>query len=291
MSVRSTFALYRLGQPDTSLISGALEIYAPSIGPLQIYRAGDILSGLAGQIDFVREALVSVGDLLCDQTTGRWFSVAQISDQPAIRRALVAEFLLPMPDEFESGVIDGYWTALHSLAVDVELGELYVQSGSDLSKTTPLNIPFLYQLITGDFDIYARLRCTVGGGGNYGYALLKAGDTGDTKAVTVGVRMEGGSGQFVRQDYVSSIQEVSGNGLSQNAWGLVRLRRVGARIAAYYAPSPSTPEIEEEWIELQAGAGNAWTSTAQLRVGLAGYLSTGTTAGHRYSWLRNWLAS
>lgn len=287
---RSAFMRYRLGSlasgagtPPT-LAPGWLTIYSPAIGAPETVARGSVVLPVAGQIDFRREEDVRVGDLLKDQATGRIFTVAQMQDRPVQRRVLVAEVFPPIPDEFESGLIEAYWDLDGNWAINQTLGELVPVT---VSLADPAVASFCYQLLQGDFDVFTWVFADVGSSGAVRYALLKVQlNLLGPELTAVGVK-NNGKGVFVRVDKNPGIVETVEGSLSAGLYGFVRLKREGARFRTFYASATHPPTEETEWREINPPV-NAWTSAADVLIGLAAYQNAGTTGSMRFRFLRNW---
>ena len=288
---RTQFTGYRRGTATTTTFNPAwLNVYSQAFGAVETRARGQQLRGVSGQVELIRNASVQVRDLLKDAQTGRIFEVIQLTDNTTTRKLLVAEVWPPIPDEFDCGIIETFWTdaGFGTWAMDPDLGEMGV-SGAGLTSTDPLGIPFLYQTISGEFDVFAQLKTSAGSGVVTRYVSIKAGSTNDLSAAVVGIKDDGTTAKFFhRQDTPSVNTSALGDTLASGNWGFVRLRRVGCRFAGFYATTTLPPILETDWVEIESV--NDWLSFDDVRVGLAAYCD-GTLGSPtiRFEFLRNWL--
>lgn len=287
---RLSFSIYRHGESAVVgvLNPGSLYTYTRSLQPQDSLRS---VRSTSAQIDFslTGSSTLRVGDLLKDGTYSRWFLVVQLTEDKATRRALVAEVSSPIPDEFESGVIDKWWTASGGWAVDNTVGELALD-GTGWNMSNMLAAEHCSQSVEGDFDVYTWLKADAGSSGAKRYALLKASMGDLTDGVAVGIE-SGANSSFCRVDYVdgSGGQVVSyGNTDLLNAsFRYVRLKREGIRFRCFYANSTALPTKETEWTEIPP-ASWVYTNKQNVTVGPAGYVTTAAAIVLRWRFVRNW---
>lgn len=286
---RSSFAIYRHGESDVvaTLSPGFLLIYNRSLQPQDSLRN---VRSTSGQVDFslTGSTALRVDDLLKDTRSGRWYLVIQLVEMDATRRALIAEVDLPIPDEFESGVIDKWWTASGGWTIDGAVGELKL-SGTDLVASNILAIEHLSQIVEGEFDVYASLKADTGTGSAKRYALLKASNGDLTDGVAVGI-VDDGTPRFCRIDYVDALggQAITEAGdLLTGSFRYVRLKREGNRFRCFWANATAQPRAELEWSEIQP---SSWTYTRKesVTVGPAGFVSGTASIQLRWKFFRNW---
>jgi hypothetical protein len=206
--MRTSFTRYRRGASSSATLGpGWLDVFAPALGVVAVGRQRLPPRGMRGQIDFGRAADVAINDILKEAVTGRIFYVTQVAKLVSMKRAFVAEFWPPIPDEFESGLVDEFWTEFSSWTVSAAQGECLLNAGAALSATSPIDIPYLYQTLASDndFDVYAQLKADTGSGGAIRYSLIKCEPTnGDDRAVCVGVK-DNGTAYFVRIDTAADV--------------------------------------------------------------------------------------
>ena len=289
MATRSNFIRYRRGNPSSApTLAGFLTVYQRAAGPLP----GHILAKLtSGQIDFGRGVNLERYDILRDKRDDRLYQVVQLAAAGGFLRAHVAEILPPIPDDFNCGTtIEEFWSdaGVGAWALEVDQAELTV-SGAGLTSSDALGIPFLYQSVGYDFDVYARVKTSAGSGSVTRYVGIKAGNSGDTAAVFVGIK-DDGSAVFVHQEWDGVTDaEAEGGAYASAAYGYVRLRRFGCRLSAFWATTALPPAKELDWHEIYGA--NLWETHAALRVGVAAYCD-GTLGSPdiRFKALRNWIA-
>ena len=293
MAIRHKFISYRRGVSGASAaFNGWVEGYNRGIGVLD-GSVGRPVRSSSGQIEVSRSGDFLIGDILVDQSSSRLFMVIQIVEQPSVKRLLVSEIKFPIPDEFESGIVESFWTVIGTWEMNVEAGEL--GSLSDIlgvagyQSTSILAIPFVYQVVSGDFDVYAKLFINAGFGAAQKHSLLKAALADDSEAVGVGIRANMKYLTFFRQDVEPGLSTVDAEKvpLAQYCW--VRLSRVGVRFGAYFSTLSERrrPVRDDDWIEIVSTSG--WTSSADVRLGI-GFFNDSTTKVERsrFSFFRNW---
>lgn len=289
--IRTKFTLYRPGSATTTSVAPAwLDIYSQPIGAPAVIARGGVSAGVTGRATFHRAQDVQVGDILLEKSTARSFSVIQIYLKGAQKYALLTEILPPIPDDFETGVIEQYWAQTPAGASIFSIlkptGRLNLAGGP--SAAYPSAGSRLTQSLNGDFDIWTKLESDAGGGASIRYPLIGAIDVSGAGAY-VGLK-NNGAANFVRIDEVSagSITEtvsVAAGGTS----GYVRLRRIGITLHSYYSLSATEPAVEADWTEIQMPL-FPFTSLATLSVGAFGYCNTGTGSALYWAFLRNWQA-
>ncbi len=285
---RTKFTLYRPGSTTTTTLTPAwLDIYSQPIGTAEVIARGGVSAGVTGRAAFHRAQDVRVGDILFEPSSNRSFSVIQIYLKAAQKYALLTEILPPIPDDYETGVIEKYWTetlAGASLFSILKVtGRLNLAGGP--SAAYPSAGSRLTQSINGDFDIWTRLESDAGGGAAIRYPLIGAIDVSGAGAY-VGLR-NNAAANFVRIDEVSagSITETLSVAAGGTA-GYVRMRRRGITLHSYYSLS-ATPTTEADWAEIVMPL-FPFTSLATLAVGIFGYCNTGTGSALYWEFLRNW---
>ena len=287
--VRTKFTLYRPGNTTTATIAPAwLDIYSQPIGAPAVIARGGVSAGITGRADFHRAQDVRVGDILFEMSSGRSFSVIQIYLKNAQKYALLTEVLPPIPDDFETGVLEKYWTETLAgssvFSILKPTGRLNLASGP--SAAYPSAGSRLTQSINGDFDIWTKLESDAGGGAAIRYPLIGAIDISGAGAY-VGLK-NNGAANFVRIDEVSagSITETVSVAASGTA-GYVRIRRRGITLHSYYSLSATDPATQADWTEIQMPL-FPFTSLTALSVGIFGYCNAGTGSALYWEFMRNW---
>lgn len=284
---RTTFTRYRTGGAPAATLSPAwVSIYAPAGGAPTVIVRGQVQSGVTAAIDVVRVADVLVNDFLKDGQDGRIFQVLQLEKQGGRLHLLAAEVKPPIPDEFESGAVEGYWTG-SGWTIDAPSGVIL---SPHPSATLPSLATLLYQDVDFDFDMWGRCRADGGAAGAVRRVLLAARHPSTGLGVYAGIKDDGANSTFIRLDEYSAglLAETTGAAFATATLGSVRLSRVGAMMHAYHS-GETLPNEDADWTEITPGA-NIYTTTAQaLRVGLAGYTQTGAVGDGRWQFIRNWL--
>lgn len=263
--------------------------------PQTVNRTG--IAAVTGEFTVPRTADVQVGDFFrlglgggvsVDNLTPRAFQALQVIPEPASQKILFVEIFPPIPDEFESGLLDAWWTPQYSPAVDNATGELVIENaGPELSGNDPSDCPFIYQTINGDFDCFSWLKTDKGSGGAVRYGLLMAHDAVNDDLVAVGVKSAGTGLVYHRFDSTTANTETNGPTFTDETFGFVRLKREGKRFRSFYANAVTVPTEESEWTEILPPSDQYQTAN-DVRVGLAGFQKTGTDGSMRFRFLRNW---
>jgi hypothetical protein len=298
-NVRTSFYHYRIGAgalPDKT--PGFLSIYNTGSPAPEVFTRTGTIAAIAGQIDFSLTADVRVGDLLKEYKTLRLFSVAQIVPNAENRRVLVSEIAEPLPDDFETGIIESFWGYSPSspagavITSSPSLGKLVLnplRNGYDYSTA------FLSQPLPSDFDVFCRVS-TDTGGASVRYGGLRvvinndSGGSPDPNDVYLffGI-LDNGSGQFVRLDKTSGVGVVTTTGVTFNTgypvW--IRLRRVGARLRTFQSIAEQIPVKDSEWLEV-LGPALSFSSLLRLSFEITAWQTGGTNGFAYVETLRNW---
>jgi len=286
---RTKMYRHRPGNVASRLVAPLwLTIYSQSAGAPRIVARGQIEEGVTGLVESSRSADIEVGDILIDFYDARIFYVLQIEMRPARRKCTVVEYLPPLADEFEFGVIDSYWSATsEGWSVDASSGEL---KQTNPSGTLPSAGRLLYQNVGIGFDAWARVKCDGGSGGAIRRALIGARSASSGLGVYVGAKDNGTNTIPVRLDEhaASTVAETSGTGVASASYLFVRLQRQGSRFRAFYNSGTVEPAAEADWTEI-VPSGSQFTGADSLRVGACGYTQTGAAGEARLKFLRNWV--
>lgn len=108
--IHVTLNRYRSGEPAIVEIASAyLNLFSPSANAPEVFAVGQSVKNVTGSVEAHRSTDLKVGDLLLWSAKSRWFQVVQ--DLPYIHKikVLVAEFALPLADEFDSYTVPELW--------------------------------------------------------------------------------------------------------------------------------------------------------------------------------------
>src|SRR5262245_38568200 len=296
--VRTTFTRYRLGGAASLALPLAwLRVLGPFGGGPQILDplAQDQRSTSAA-IAIQRSYDVRIGDILKEGAhlaAGRVFLVRQVeprADHFDLYHS--SEIPPPIPDDFNSFAKEVFWT-------DPDTG-FEVQSGtphgllkltSMPAGTSPTAADKLYQLVKGDFDVWAEVVTDSGTAGNVRNSLIGAQLASDLTGTYVGRRHPNGGGniEIVRYDVLTGpvTNTLVGPEVSLvNGW--VRLKRTGTRVRTFHKITVGEPATENDWTEFMPSVANAFSSSAELRVGCFGFTNNSTQGEAIWLFFRNW---
>lgn len=290
MAKRTQFLLYRLGTGvEVSIKPCWLSIYGASVGAAETV-IDRIIQPVSGFVDCPRSADVVFGDILREGaagSSGRVFVVTQIENRPAVTRCLVTEIFPPIPDEFESGVREAFWAEDGTWVVDKSQGSAQPTPLPSLSAPSVSN--YLYQTISGNFDVWCGVRVDTGSAGAIRHAMLKAqANLLGPDLVAVGVR-DNGVPTFYRADRVDpTLTTTDGLTVPSGLGYYLRLQRIGTRFRSFWAVQDSEPEKEAQWTEIYAPASGSWSTSGDVLIGLAAYQNSGTSGLVHFDFFRNW---
>lgn len=289
MGNRTKFLRYRFGSgTEETLLPAWLTIFSPSVGAAETV-VDQVIQPVSGYVDCRRLADVLPGDVLREGaagSVGRVFVVSQVENRPATTRLLVAEIFPPIPDEFESGLLEAFWAADGDWVFDKATGS--AQPTPLPSLTSPSVSSYLYQTISGDFDCFCEVSVDAGSGVAIRHALLKAqANLLGPDLVGVGVRNDGNVTVY-RVDRVDPTL-ITTDGLTvPDKFGLfLRLSRLGTRFRTFWAVG-DLPEKESQWAEIHAPSPGSWSTGNDVLLGLGAYQNTGTFGIVKFPFLRNW---
>lgn len=268
------------------------------VGPIT-GNASDRIRVVIAQIDVAKSDLVAPNDILYEIATGRIFIVIAIARHPGLLRLQAAEVRAPIPDEFESGIIDQFWTQYRAWEIDPATGEAISSASTTTGyqKSNLADTPFLYQLVSGDFDVYTQVF--VGSvAAQTRAAFIKAGLPNDSAFIGVGITSDVNQRVFLRYENNGvAAQSTHRDGWPIGLYVWLRLQRVGVRFSAFYSAlqDAQRPVKSSDWTEITettAGAPGAgfWTSSADLRLGLAFYNGNAAAVDFKAKFFRNWQA-
>lgn len=290
MANRTKFLLYRLGTGlEATLLPAWLSIYGASVGAAETV-IDRIIQPVSGFIDCRRLADVVPGDILREGATGslgRVFIVTQIENRPAITRCLVTEIFAPIPDEFESGSREAFWAEDGTWVVDKSQGA--VQPTPLPSLSAPSVSSYLYQTMSGDFDVWSKVRVDTGSGGAIRHAMIKAQpNLLGSDLIAIGLRNDG-SPTFYRADRVDpTLTTTDSLTVATDLGAYLRLKRQGVRFRTFWCVLESAPEKDSQWVEVFAPASGSWQTANDVLLGLGAYQNTGTTGLVYFDLFRNW---
>jgi hypothetical protein len=271
---RTSFTRFRYGEASGLAITPAW---------LEVRRAVAGLTTVGqGAAAFVRCKIdwdVRAGDVL-KEADGRLFAVQQVRPEQATQMLLCSELSAIIPDEFESGIINAFWTVGAAGSWAQMAGTSTVML-TPPTGTKPEDAGFLSQPVTGDFDVAAWVCCTTGTVLDVQWALLGARTAADN-GVYLALRDDGAGMQLVRVDEVAGV--VTETALAMDAHWL-RVKRVGCDFLTYYSANRrGVPEIGD-WVLLPPG-GAALQTAGAVSVGLGGY-ATGAGSAIKFDCVRN----
>lgn len=295
--VRRAFTRFRLGGVVAQAIPRAwLRILGPIGGAPQIL---DPVEGenqtLAAFIRLSNVFGVRVADILKENESGRIFVVRQVQPEPNRTDLLhCVEIQAPIPDEFDAQSLEPFWTQTDtgfSISSDGPSESVLLLSTMP-AGTLPSSAKGNYQLVAGDFDVWAQLRTDAGAAGNVRHALLGARHPTSNLGCYVGVRSPTATtADTVRLDEhaVATLDTTTGTvGAAAVTLFFARLKRTGSRFQAFYKITPNTPIAESDWIEIVNDPATSFSSVEDLRVGLWGYTDNSTAGQAIFAFLRNW---
>lgn len=290
MSRRAALVRHRLGGIASSVVSPArLSIFGPPGGAPLIVSPNSLQVGVSGFADVGLRADVRVNDFLYWTEKDRWFRVTQLAPFPAVVRALVAEISAPLPDEFALQMIESWWTTTAS-----GFSILTTDGSMNLTTMPAATLPSVakgcYQLVSGDFDVWTRLRADSGSGGNVRHALLGARDPASGLGIYMGLADNGVDADLRRFDeyQVATLNIDNILVIATATYAYVRLKRSGGRFRTFHRTGAVDPTTENDWTEDDNSAAVSFSSSAAMRVGLFGYTNNSTLGEARWQFLRNW---
>lgn len=303
--VRQTFTRYRLGGGGTlNNVPGFLRVLNPSAGSPQIL---DPISGLislpiSAEIRVKAASDVRVDDILktgLHTIAGRVFIVRQVKPEADANLFQCAEIRHPIPDEFDAQSLGPFWATGLGLGSWAFLNESQggiAHMDSMPNDTKPIDDGYsLFQPVSGDFDVWSRLRTDAGSAGNVRNALLGVRHTGSLTGCWIGIRDNGLTGEPVRYDVYTGSPNFdtdtnTGFAAFPATYYYVRLKRIGNRFRTFYKTSPGEPVTESDWTEITNDPATSFVSTSEpLRLELFGFTNNSTQGEARFQFLRNWV--
>src|SRR5262249_35633716 len=151
-------------------------------------------------------------------------------------------------DEFNTQPnIEPYWTTTASgFSLDAD-GFLALLSMP--AATLPSAAKGTFQLVTGNFDIWARFRPDTGSVGNVRIALLGARHPSTGLGAYIGVK-DDGTNQLVRRfdEYATStLQETGVLTVATNTFNYYRIKRDGTLFMTYHKLTAGEPTVDTDW--------------------------------------------
>jgi len=293
--VRRAFTRYRLGGVASAVISRAwLRVLGPSGGAPQILDPiAQQNRTLAAFIRIQQSFDVKVADILKETASGRIFVVGQVQPEPGKTNLLhCSEIRAPIPDEFNAQSLEAFWTQTtsgFSASTDGPSEPVLLLSTMP-AGTLPSAAKGNYQLVSGDFDIWARVKTDVGSVGNVRHALIGARRPSDNLGCYVGVRDNGATGELIRLDEyaASTLDTTSGLVASPATAYFVRLKRTGSRFQTFFKATLDPPVLDSDWIEIANDPATSFSGVEDLRVGSWGYTNNSSAGSALWHFLRNW---
>jgi hypothetical protein len=293
--VRRAFTRYRLGGVASAVVSRAwLRVLGPSGGAPQILDPiAQQNRTLAAFIRLQSSFDVKVADILKETASGRIFVVGQVQPEPGRTNLLhCSEIRAPIPDEFNAQSLEAFWTQTTSGFVSSSDGpsEPVLLLNSMPAGTLPSSAKGNYQTVSGDFDIWARVKTDVGSVGNVRHALIGARRPSDGLGCYVGIRDNGSTGELIRLDEyaVSTLDTTSGLIAAPATAYFVRLKRTGSRFQTFFKGTLDPPVLDSDWIEIANDPATSFAGTEDLRVGSWGYTNNSSAGSALWHFLRNW---
>src|SRR5262245_30721167 len=145
----------------------------------------------------------------------------------------------------------------------------------------------IYQLVSVDFDVWSYLRTDVGGARAQRLALLGVRDPNSGLGVYIGLRGLSASSEIHRLDEyaAATLAETNVASIATLTYAWVRLKRAGGRFRAFYATA-AQPAVAADWTEAPQIVAQSFASSADVRVGLAGYTNNTAVGEARWKFLR-----
>lgn len=292
---RSQMTRTRYGVADITVDPAWVRVHPTGQRKIIVTSGAEV--GITAEVRFVASADVAVYDFLYFAPLKLRLFVYQIIPEQATSRALCQEVPAVIPDEFDNAFIEPWWTqALAGGAIsEGSIPDVIVFTPNVPGVQLTGNAAFIYQTISGDFDVYTRLGVT-----NSGLA------DGQSNRGFIGARLDTSHGVYIGNhsyrtgiQYFSDIVAIDQYGASagqQDEWSqgngvnFVRLQRRGVTFHAYYCTNgaANVPASESEWIEADR-AGQIVTGGGPVQLGIGGYLSNATIDTSAFFYFRNWI--
>ncbi len=289
---RVSLTRFRFGGVAAATIAPAwITIYAPAAAAPAVFNPAGLEVGSSGFVKLPRGADVKVADFLSWSDAMRIFLVIQVVPEPLHNRALIAEIPGPIPDEFGYQEIEAFWLEAQagSAVFDIDTTDGAATLSPLPLGTIPSQSSMLYQVVSGDFDVWSHLVADPATAGRIRRALLGAKHPTSGLGIYIGLLGESASSDIDRYDEyaVSTVTTANGPTIATNTYAWFRLNRAGARFRTFYATA-AEPADDDDWIELTQPAATSFTSSDDLRVGLAGFCSNLAAGTAKWKHFRNW---
>lgn len=294
--VRRAFTRYRLGGVAALAVPRAwLRILGPSGGAPQILDPiAQQNRTLAAFLRLQSSIDVKVADILKENASGRIFVVGQVQPEPGRTNLLhCSEIRAPIPDEFNAQSVEAFWTqtaAASFFSSSDGPSEPVLLLSSMPAGTLPSAAKGNYQTVSGDFDIWAKVKTDVGSIGNVRHGLIGARRASDGLGCYVGIRDNGSTGELIRLDeYAASTLDTTSGLIAAPATAyFVRLKRTGSRFQTFFKATLDPPVLDTDWIEIANDPATSFSGVEDLRVGSWGYTNNSSNGSALWHFLRNW---
>lgn len=291
-SVRRSFTRFRPGGVATQAITfGYLELRTPAGGAPKIFSpTAQKDATVTASIKLSRKWDVRIGDILKESYAGRAFLVLQTAPNPGFDLLYCAELMLPIPDEFNAQAsIEPFWsTTASGFAIDPLS---FLSLIPPPAATLPSGAKGCYQLVTGNFDIWARLRPDTGSVGNVRIVLLGARHPSTNLGCFIGSK-DDGTNQLIRrfdEHTVSTLAESGSATATTLTFNYYRIRRDGTIFTTYFKNTAGEPTVESDWtLIFAASIANSYRNAEPIRVGAWGYTNNSNTGEAYWDFIRNW---
>jgi hypothetical protein len=293
---RTSMKRTRYGVAEITINPAWLKIYPTGVRKIIITLGVEV--GITAEVRVKATADVAVGDFLYEATRGQRFYVYQLIPEQATVLLMCQQVPKFIGDEFDNLQVEGFWSQLlngGSLSESAFAGQI------ELAPPVPVvqvatNGLFLYQVISGDFDVFARLAVTnnlSGLNAHYGYLGARVSGAAYLGAY-IGTKGTNGASVAVRLDQYGTLAGQQDETTAAVVVNFVRLRRVGVVLHTYYSTNGDTnvPNSEDDWVELE-GSGFVASSGADVELGLGCYITSNVPAGNRTisKYIRNFFAT
>ncbi len=297
---RENFIRFRIGSAVMLDITPAwLRVLSPfGAAPQILDPTGQGLVGVSAEIRYRGPINVIPGDILkaglqAAPAHGRIFIVRQVQRESDANLFQCAEIAAPIPDEFDDER-ELIWTQLGG-NVFFTTNEIFGGSmqTSLPAGTKPILEHALIQLISGDFDIWTRLR-TDAGGAAVRNALIGLQIPSTLTGIFIGFRDNGASSEPVRYDVLTGTPSFvtttsTGPVASSATYYYVRLRRRGRFFRTFFKTSPGEPVAESDWTQLHPSGSFFFSSSDNTRLGLFGFTNNSAAGIARWDFIRHWI--
>ncbi|MEW6129597.1 MAG: hypothetical protein AB1757_21330 [Acidobacteriota bacterium] len=275
-----TLARQRYGVADVTIDPAWLQVLKAGTRKAIITSGAEV--GISAEMRARNDADIKVGDTLYYAARGQRFNVQQVIAEAATLQALLQQIPRFIPDEFDNLFFEPFWSQrLNGGAIS----ETSSPGSVEFTAPSPAvqlasNGLFVYQTLSGDFDVFARISVSntlTGAQLHFGY--LGARIAASVNGVYIGNKGYAGGSDNVRLDQYGASAGQQDESIDTTAKNFVRIKRTGAVFHTYYSNNGASqiPSSESDWIEVEP-AGTQVTSAADVEVGLGCYKTVGAAA-------------